>query len=898
MASLRAGLDQNRIRKLEAGFRKAADDSVRYNSMDPLTGWISDSFSCERIYVFYRNSENGYDNVLEKCAPGVPSVQPSLQNLSREICAPYYARYRDGRILTMYDIEEEKDADRELYEILKPQGLRSLISFQLTLHGQDLGFLGIDNPLRSDMDYILYFAQSLQNIFSIHAAFFAGEEFKRSVAVPFGGQAGEFGSWNEMYEYAEKLDRNKSIGIIFSNLYGLEKVNMERGREYGDSLILETGRIFLDSFGSDGIFRTNGDNYIVLCGGASRQWFEERRDRVCSAFLDAGIQIEIGSSWSADWTENFERMLRKAAASARLLEAGGSPEAEKEESLITLHRGSRFLQLANTWLRMLEDSRVAFIAIDYNYFSLYNSVYGWTAGNEMLSRLSDVVGHIAQSSGGIAGYMGGDNFCLLLPGSGLTEEKIRSLVCRRTEYDIRYAGFAPSYGIYLAQYHNESAAQLYDYALTALSRVKGSCMGEERVAMADEESIRTGYERRLMLMDVKEAISRGEFDFWLQPMVDTASGRIICAEAVIRWHRGDRILLPAVFMEALEKSGYIFALERGIIDSVCRWLKHLKEEGLTQIPVDVGINGSDFCFGDMAEYFRLTAEKYGVEPRLIRARIAEEDFAQGGRILDFAARMKDFGFGVILSHFGMGMTTMQAVESMRISMLKLDWRLTQNITRDEGARQKVGSLISMAGALGIRTAVIRVRSREETEIVRKMGCGYIQGEFCYPAVPVEEFEKILADSDRMDLSSRLDGPEDFGMVSFDDLLRERLISSYVLEEAIGPACIFEKNRDGIRLLQMNSSCCRVLGIDPYDREAYDRLEDRLDSGYEEIIRSMRRTDSDPTDNYLTTACAMPDGSKKNIYATVIPITDSNGHSLYLVRARFENRRQEKEYMIP
>lgn len=885
-SALTADAAGTKLMYLSERLREAIDDAMESAALDPVISFLADSFPCDRIYLFERSADDTYDNTLEWCAEGVAHKQAVLQHLSREICSPYYERYRRGGRIVIYHIEEIAQTDRELYEILKPESVESLVSFPIALHGKDLGFFGIDNPQREDIDTILLLARTLAGFLSLWVD---AHTEHREVRPSFREMKfSDMGSWNELYTFADSIDKTRSIGIVFSNLLGLGEINSSRGRASGDSLLIEAGQIFRNVFGTEQIFRTNGDDFIVVCSDVSGQWFSEHVEEAKNCFLDRSIAIEIGAYWADSASENFDRLLRRAADQKEPVEDHPKEDQSRNSARITLPRGGRFLQMSNTWLREYTGQEVACIAVDYNYFMLYNNLYGWDAGNHLLEELARLLDQAIRRENGIVGYMGGDNFCVFVPFRNERREELRSRLQQEIALHTRVIGFTPTYGIYIQEYHGESAAKLYDYALSALSQVRGDY--ENHISIFNQEQMQSFRETHVLLMDIQEGLANHEFSFYVQPIVNMKTDRIVAVEALARWNRNDQVMETKVFLKQLERSGFVYALDRFIWEEACKWLKDLKDRDQRPVPVAVNVSGVDFYFGDVAADLLHLISKYGIDPTWLRVELSEETYTEGGRkILDFIARMNENNIRIFLDDYGSGDSSLDLVRAMRINTLKIERKYLSGIEDDERSRRNIETIISMAHVLGIHIIAEGIESARQKETLLSMNCLHGQGRQLYWPMLPEKFEEILRNPDQIDYSIETDFLVRPGRISFRGLLNEKLIDEYTLGRVVGPIAVYEVYQDKIQVLQMNELYYDLLGISRADDELASQALERLDSDYEEILESFKKVDRNPMDNESYSGFTRPDGSRIMLKATIIPLAQTNGHRLYLAKVEIDSK---------
>lgn len=630
--------------RFQASLARASSDG----SLDDVLNLLSTMFPCDRIYIFQKNQYGTYDCSEEWCAAGIPRKRDIMQNLSEELCRLYYGHYQNDTFLEFTDIENLKESDPNLYTVLKPQGIRSLFSGQLTFAGEDLGFFGMDNPIPEKMPEIA-------SCFSILRFFIAGVIYSRIGKIQKSLMEAKdpltnAGSWHGLYAAMDRMDQSLSVGLICCNLIGLNNINLARGRQIGDSLLIETSRIIRSVFGSEHTYRIDGDDFIAVVSDISSSYFDRLSDQLKHLLLDSGIAVQFASIWDPAWIGNADTMLDRVRTNLHPLTRYEDVLPASSDSVpanIVLPERETFRHKANVWLRMLspEDSRIAVIAIDFNHFSLYNSIHGTDAGNKRLEGMSQRLSEYAASFHGTAGYMGGDQFALLLPISDLTradlEDELRLIAGKAA----RPIGFAPAFGIFVTGYTNQSFSQLYDRALGALNSIRGKY--DRIFSFFDPVTYEQRRRIQLLLEDTPGAVRRGEFTFYLQPRVRLSDLRITSAEAEVRWKKDGFTLPASAFQRDLEENGSIVSVDCYIWDKVFAWQYGLVRRGITPPPAVVSVSQIDFYFTNVSGCFHSLIEDYPMDPSLIKIEISDSTvIAEQTQIQTFLDDARKIGYSI------------------------------------------------------------------------------------------------------------------------------------------------------------------------------------------------------------------------------------------------------------
>lgn len=310
-------LDEGRLQEIETGLRMAMDDSVQVGMADILITYLSEVFTCDRIYIIEKNAHGGYDNTHEWCRVGIPHKKAFLQNLSHQGVSPYYQRFRENELLLVRDMEELRESDAELYALLRPQGLTSFLVGHLGVSGGDLGFFGIDNPGEKDMYVLSIFFRSIRNFLSmmLDSRSLGGHPQAYAPELP-----GDVGNWHQLWQAAGELSHEQSVGLVTSNVIDMLGRISRHGMVIADSELVEVGRAFAEVFGREHVFRISGDDFVVLVGGCPRHWFAGAVQELETRLGTLGVSIELSSLYEDIWQGDFHDLYRRCRESMRPLE--------------------------------------------------------------------------------------------------------------------------------------------------------------------------------------------------------------------------------------------------------------------------------------------------------------------------------------------------------------------------------------------------------------------------------------------------------------------------------------------------------------------------------------------------------------------------------------------------
>lgn len=269
---------------------------------------------------------------------------------------------------------------------------------------------------------------------------------------------------------------------------------------------------------------------------------------------------------------------------------------------------------------------------------------------------------------------------------------------------------------------------------------KNSGFAAARNGSNDLVSSALGTERVLM-PQIMDGLKKKEFVFYLQPLYELNTRKVIGAEALVRWnHPTLGLLSPAVFIPVLESNGYVTKLDQYIWESVFQTIRRWVDAGLRPLPISVNVTKTDILAIDVADFFLNMQKKYRIPPKYLNIDIAENAYLEAhGAVAEAEAKLQQAGFLVVFDGFNGDYITLNAVDGMNTDVLKLDLRGIE-------AEDKLAALpgiFNQARTLRLTLMTEGIESMEQLNVLRKCGCTEGQGYYFSRPLSVGEFEKIL-----------------------------------------------------------------------------------------------------------------------------------------------------------
>lgn len=490
----------------------------------------------------------------------------------------------------------------------------------------------------------------------------------------------------------------------------------------------------------------------------------------------------------------------------------GQAYAERNP-LTGLYGNLAFFKKVDEYLKSAEERNYCFVAIDIEHFRLFNKIYGREAGDELLIYIAECLRRIEQSHGGIGGYLGGDNFCLLMPDEfGLVRELKHDIIKGINQWS-KTVGFLPAIGVYSIADAEVSALVMYDRATLALSQVAGNYT--KRIRRYDASMEERLEEEINLLSDIQRALENDEFTFYAQPQCDISDGRIVGAEALVRWnHEKKGLIPPGIFIPVLEKNGLIAELDRYVWRKVCEWLRNWIDRGYRPVPISINISRLDIFSMDVPVYLTGLIEEYHLPPELIKAEITESAYTESNDRIGKAVRdLRIAGFRVMMDDFGSGYSSLNMLKEVAVDVLKLDMRFLDIKDREqEKGINIIESVVNMAHVMGLPIVVEGVETKNQEQLLLDLGCRYSQGYYYYKPLSIPQLEELFADERKLNF----DGIwcKQVEPLHVREFLDDNLFDDTMINNMLGATAFYDMYENRITITRVNEQYYRLAGVSP------------------------------------------------------------------------------------
>lgn len=395
-----------------------------------------------------------------------------------------------------------------------------------------------------------------------------------------------------------------------------------------------------------------------------------------------------------------------------------------------------------------EDNRDYYIVIsDINGFKVFNAIYGRNKGDEFLEYVADVYGNVISQEDGVWEYLGADDFILCTYAQSF--EKFRRLSSEIykgiKEFPVAYE-FLTSVGIYKIEDFSMPVASMYDRAVIALNEAKSNASYYEIYDNKMQAKLISNQE---ILNEFSAALKNNELKVYFQPQYNILNGKIVGAEALVRWiHPTKGYIPPSDFVPVLENNGLVGQLDKYIADEVCRLMKYFADT-CDVLPPAIAINiaRGDLFSSDFIYELNSIVRKYGVPNIVIRLEITESVYvSRPDYLVKLINKLRELGYKVEMDDFGSGYSSLNALKDLEIDLLKLDMKFISSSNTDKG-RKIVKAVVAMADDIGVPVLVEGVETGEQVDFLKSVGCKYVQGYYYGRPMTMEEYIELVLNNE-------------------------------------------------------------------------------------------------------------------------------------------------------
>lgn len=435
-------------------------------------------------------------------------------------------------------------------------------------------------------------------------------------------------------------------------------------------------------------------------------------------------------------------ILHRVASLIKFCETAALAEQFQYDRLTGLYTKEFFCRKVKDLLDVNVSGEYTMLCANLDNFKLYNETFGRKAGESLLVEVSAILPQ----------RVGGDALCCRY-----SEDGFLCLVERKKERDARkyfdegrknnrselVDKLSVKLGIYEITDRAISVEQICDRALLAADSIRG--IFGRHLAVYDD-ALREELLREKEITDTMAfALRQKQFTIYLQPQYSLREGKMVGAEALVRWEHPEWGLLSAKeFVPLLEKNGFISSLDTYLWECVCAKLKEWKEKGYSVVPISLNVSRADIYQSYLLDTVCELVEKYEIDPGYLHLEVKETSYTENpGQMLRTVEELRKHGFCIEMDDFGEGTSSLNMLMQLPMDALKIDKEFFWKEMKKPSGQRILPDMIHMAHRMQLPVKTEGVETEEQKKYLERMGCDYVQGYLFAKPMPVEAFERIL-----------------------------------------------------------------------------------------------------------------------------------------------------------
>lgn len=395
-----------------------------------------------------------------------------------------------------------------------------------------------------------------------------------------------------------------------------------------------------------------------------------------------------------------------------------------------------------------ENTEVGVMFLDLDNFKHINDTLGHDAGDTLLIEAARRISSCLRGTSTVA-RLGGDEFLVILPGlqnaeaSSQVAERILETFSMPYQLNSHEVYVTTSIGIAAFPADSNNSGELMQHADAAMYQAKRN--GKSDYVHFSPEMSEVSHERLQLESRLRRALQQEEFELFYQPIVNTANGNLLAAEALLRWNNPEiGQVMPDRFIPLAEETGLITAIGEWVIQQACKTAMTWKNQLGRDVGISVNVSPRQFRDPGFVTSVMDALSTTGLAAELLELEITErlilDNSIETAQIL---RELDQHGVRLSVDDFGTGYSALSYLKSYPFDTLKIDKSFVQDVLKNPDDAALVSAIINMAHSMGLRLIAEGVEEEEQVQFLQKAGCDCAQGYLYSRPLPAIEFSQWL-----------------------------------------------------------------------------------------------------------------------------------------------------------
>ena len=244
---------------------------------------------------------------------------------------------------------------------------------------------------------------------------------------------------------------------------------------------------------------------------------------------------------------------------------------------------------------------------------------------------------------------------------------------------------------------------------------------------------------------LRNALKLNKLECYFQPQLNIASGRIIGAEVLLRWHDPEQgFIPPSLFIPLAENCGLIHVLGSWVLKKSCQQLRQWLDQGIAPIRLAVNVSAQQFSRLQLLDELKQVLHETAVPPQLLELEVTESALMlDETRVIDTMQHIKALGISLAIDDFGTGYSSLAYLKRLPLDVLKIDRRFVEHLPHANDDKQIASAIIALAHTMNLAVLAEGVETAEQLAFLGQQGCDAYQGYYFSKPLPAAEFITLL-----------------------------------------------------------------------------------------------------------------------------------------------------------
>ena len=393
-----------------------------------------------------------------------------------------------------------------------------------------------------------------------------------------------------------------------------------------------------------------------------------------------------------------------------------------------------------------EKREFAMLFLDLDHFKSVNDSLGHNVGDALLAQVATVIDNVLRSDDFVA-RVGGDEFVIILQNYSSMHEltniidRIQWTLSQTLIVQTNPINISSSVGIAFFPKDGDNIVSLMQNSDIAMYEAKQN--GRSQYHFFTEKLNKRVQDTIRLEIDMKEALLNDEYELYYQPKVDILSGKIVAAEALVRWISPTKgIIPPSDFIPLAEENGFIVELGDWILRTAIQQQVAFEKAGI-EIKISINLSSKQLLLDNFMEIFSSYMTAYNAKANLIDIEITEYMFYEkNDKNMKVLQSLHEYGVTISLDDFGTGYSSLSYLKDFPIDYLKIDKSFLDDYKQERG-RVFIDTIVKMGQTLNMQIIAEGVESKDQVEYLKGIGCDQFQGYYTSKPLCVKDFKQFI-----------------------------------------------------------------------------------------------------------------------------------------------------------